>query len=232
MAIITINHYSEILKINHKANVIIPDDIVDRSKAPIVWLLHGYGGDESSWLRNTTIEALANEHSYIIIMPEGMHSFYTDSPIYNYYTFFMSEFIPYIQNLFNLSSSSKRNFLCGASMGGYGVLNFYLNNEEKFKAVAALSPVMNLVDFINNPQSPMSESEFFAIFNNLKIAEERSISLSKVHSNIKITVGKNDFLYSSISNSTNIYEITSGDHTWSSWSKDICLVFNWFNNFE
>ncbi|PWQ83076.1 peptidase M13, partial [Stenotrophomonas maltophilia] len=49
--------------------------------------------------------------------------------------------------IFPLSARPEDNYLLGNSMGGYGTLRYAFTYPERFAAVAALSPVTDLIRF-------------------------------------------------------------------------------------
>lgn len=236
MAKLHLNFYSTILSNSHKSNIFIPDrgDVINM---PILWLLHGYGGDETDWLSNTNIEELANKYNYILVMPEGYHSFYVDSDIWNYYAFFLKEYMPKIQKMFHLSTNPKQNFIGGVSMGGYGSLNFYLNNITKFNACFALSPVMDLAALLQNSHNPIRVPELLSIMGPAEQISKHSIILNKQNipekAQLFIKVGTDDFLYHDILGAVQTkqpnlqFEIGTGHHLWTTWKKELPEVFDW-----
>ena len=45
----------------------------------VLWLLHGGSGDQTSWVRNTRIEAHAGKYNNLaVIMPHAYHSCFVD----------------------------------------------------------------------------------------------------------------------------------------------------------
>jgi len=50
-------------------------------RLPVVYLLHGYSGDELAWQRITDLRPLAEQFGVIFVCPDGENSWYWDSPI-------------------------------------------------------------------------------------------------------------------------------------------------------
>ena len=73
MALIHCEFYSDILKEEVGAYVVIPEhrDIKGKRKLKTLYLLHGLGDDHTKWVRRTPIERYAKEGDWIVIMPEG-----------------------------------------------------------------------------------------------------------------------------------------------------------------
>lgn len=61
--------------------VILPADYNESALYPVIYLLHGYGGDYSSWLKiKPDLPQLATEKQVIFVCPDGLSSWYWDSP--------------------------------------------------------------------------------------------------------------------------------------------------------
>ena len=59
-----------------KATIVLPDDYARDNhgeRYPVVYLLHGSGGDHTDWTSNTHIAALADRYRGILVMPDGGH---------------------------------------------------------------------------------------------------------------------------------------------------------------
>lgn len=65
-----------------KATVITPDKAADGTKCPTVYILNGFGGDYRSWtsITDKNLGRLADLYGMILVMPDGMNSWYWDSP--------------------------------------------------------------------------------------------------------------------------------------------------------
>lgn len=124
--------------------VILPFDSKKVKKDyPVLYLLHGGGGNAQDWIRYTSIERYAEENEIAVIMPEvGGMSFYGDMVHgYKYYTYITQE-LPMVLNCF-LPISDKRedHFVAGLSMGGYGAYKWAFDKPEFFAAAANLSGI-------------------------------------------------------------------------------------------
>lgn len=138
------NFYSNVLQRPTNVTVILPEPINAAGRVadayvqgtqllPTVWLLHGLGGDATSWVRRTNIELLATQYRVAVVMPETDRGFYTDmvaGP--NYWTYLTTELMPRLRFMFPLATERAHNFVMGNSMGGYGALRWALNFPKKF----------------------------------------------------------------------------------------------------
>lgn len=83
-----------------------------------LYLLHGYGGDETDWLTHTPLSHLAKSLGIAVVLPKTGSDFYPDPwPVY------LGTELPAItRRSFPLSSRKEDTWIMGASMGGYGAL--------------------------------------------------------------------------------------------------------------
>ena len=102
----TLDVYSEAMKKNVQVVVVSPDN--NRAPKPVVYLLHGYGGNAKTWISmKPELKDIADRDGLIFVCPDGKNSWYWDSPkdpSYRYETFVSSELIKYID------SDSERPF--------------------------------------------------------------------------------------------------------------------------
>ena len=78
MARISINAESKVLGMRVPIEVVIPDDSYQNHETSVscnvVYVLHGTGHDQTSWLNNTSIERYANERKLVLIFPFAARS--------------------------------------------------------------------------------------------------------------------------------------------------------------
>ncbi len=132
MSIHSIQMYSNILQKHSRFQVLIND--LAKPPYPALYLLHGLGGDESTWLRKTDLETQCKQYPFLITMPDSGRSFYCDSPMGNYETYLIKELIPHIDRVFSTRNQRKYRAICGASMGGFGAVKIALKHPELFYA--------------------------------------------------------------------------------------------------
>ncbi|RYU96668.1 alpha/beta hydrolase [Emticicia agri] len=132
-----------------KYNIYLPADYNSSNRSyPILYLLHGFGDDETGWVQfgeaNVITDKLSNSGEIapmIIAMPDGGVSGYVNS--YDgkvpYEDFFIKEFIPYIEKTYRVRAQKRYRAIAGLSMGGYGTLIMSTKHPELFAASAPLS---------------------------------------------------------------------------------------------
>ena len=155
MVLFEVNYFSNILGINTKLNVLMPQkktkeidskDNFNKERLPVLYLLHGMGNDESVWMRRTSIERYASKYGFAVVMPTTQLGCYTDTTYgANYWTYISEELPEFCKEYFNNFSDKKEDtFVAGVSMGGHGALKLALSNPTKFKAAASLSGPLNI----------------------------------------------------------------------------------------
>lgn len=116
------------------------------STYPLVYMLHGYGGNYSQMNKLLNLQSYANQYRFIIVCPDGLFdSWYFNSPIRlksQYETFFFSDLYPKINK--DYPTDTTNIFITGLSMGGHGAMYLFLRHASKFKAAASSSGVLDL----------------------------------------------------------------------------------------
>ena len=140
---------SQILGHDIKYSVYLPSDYNTSTRSyPVLYLLHGYTDDETSWIQFGEVNAAADKliaqrecPPMIIVMPDAGLSWYINN--YNgslrYEDAFFSEFIPEIEKLYRIRASKEFRAIGGNSMGGYGSMLYSLKHPEMFTACMAFS---------------------------------------------------------------------------------------------
>lgn len=140
---------SSLLGKDVKYNIYLPADYSTSNRSyPILYLLHGFGDDETGWVQfgeaNSITDKLIQNGEIapmIIAMPDGGVSGYVNS--YDgkvpYEDFFIKEFIPHIESTYRIRAQKRYRAIAGLSMGGYGTLVMSTKHPELFAASAPLS---------------------------------------------------------------------------------------------
>lgn len=152
MTLLHLNHKSKYLEGNTDVNILLPE--LPRSaepeafyssgkRYPVLWLLHGTGGDYTTWLRRSGIERYAEDKQIIVVMPSAQNANYADWETfangYRSYSMLTEELMPLVQGWLPASSKREDNFLAGNSMGGRGACIYAWNYPEKFAAAYIMS---------------------------------------------------------------------------------------------
>ncbi len=239
MSLINLSYRTDYLHTYFKTTIVLPD--TNENDYSVLWLLHGYTGDDSAWMRHKNIEKLARDYNLAVVMPEARNAFYTDSDFIPYYTYFVDELVPKIRATLPISSDPTKNSIAGSSMGGYGALKIGLKNPDLFQNVAALSPITDILHFRNNPQAPMAHNTFDTIFDSPEKIEQNQlfniVSNKNYGQKIMTICGDQDYMFQDNLDFKNFmqdkigknytWKQVEGDHSWDTWVKNIDSIFEW-----
>jgi enterochelin esterase-like enzyme len=155
----TITYNSKSIGVDRKAVVYTPPNYDPNQKYPVLYLMHGIGGNETHWTTlcaaNKVLDNLIADKKavpMIIVMPNGRAT--ADPPSsnfmadFNYYAFFekdlLQDLMPYIESHYSVKADRDHRALTGLSMGGGQGLDFGINNIDKFAWVGGFSSAPNL----------------------------------------------------------------------------------------
>ncbi|WP_158215267.1 alpha/beta hydrolase [Candidimonas nitroreducens] len=141
---------SKVLGRNLPFTAYLPDGYYDSFDTfPVVYLLHGSGGDEHTWVQflgaRETLDALIRRKEIapvIAIMPAGGTSWWIDGAAEHMQTALRTELIPYVEKRYQATPDRGHRAIAGISMGGFGALNLVLRHPELFCAAGLLSPAV------------------------------------------------------------------------------------------
>lgn len=138
---------SEILDRSINYAVLLPENYnTSTDSFPVVYLLHGFGDDESAWYSGGRINYYSDKFSseispMIFVMPEGFNSYYVNkhNGKFAYMDMFTEELVPAIDSLFRTKADKSQRAVMGYSMGGYGALILPVLNPDLFSVSVPLS---------------------------------------------------------------------------------------------
>jgi enterochelin esterase-like enzyme len=157
----TVTYASKTVGTDRKAVVYLPPGFTDKNKYPVLYLLHGIGGDELEWLRNGNPQhILDNLYSakkivpMIVVLPNGRAmpddratgNIMAGDKVAAFSNFegdLLNDLIPYIEQRYPVLTDRKSRGIAGLSMGGGQALNFGLGNLDKFAWIGGFSSAPN-----------------------------------------------------------------------------------------
>ena len=260
MAYIHCNFWSEVLGKCCDMTVLLPQRVhphpetrrgksVARRTYPVLYLLHGLCGDHRTWLANIALEHLSQNLNLAIVMPDGGRGFFTDMAHgARYGAFFADELPETVASMFPVSTKREECFVAGASMGGYGALRLAFSAPERFGAVFAMSPLVDLVRAITRGNSAITPEEMRNVFGPPDEQAERGNDLltlaqkartSDTPPRIAVHTGTEDLLYNDgvylcgelekLAWPDLEYSLDApGKHDWSYWSAQIPAMLEFF----
>ncbi len=118
-------------------------------KYPVLYLLHGAGGDENAWCDKGGLKTRADDliergiiPPTLIVMPGCPGCWWIDSPQGKAETAFFADLMPAIANRYRTIEERRGRVVAGLSAGGYGAVRFALKYPDRFAAAAAFSPAV------------------------------------------------------------------------------------------
>ena len=144
---------SAILDREMKYSVYLPANYSEQKKYPVIYLLHGYGGDQNEWFKYDDLAddadamiASGEIPEMIVVTPDGQTWMYIDNCYgngLNYEQYFFEELMPEVENKYSISMEKGSRFIGGFSMGGYGALRYGVMHNSLFSYVYAMSSVIS-----------------------------------------------------------------------------------------
>jgi enterochelin esterase-like enzyme len=155
----TFEYDSTTVGMKRKAKVYTPPGYTKDKKYPVLYLLHGIGGDENEWARGGAPDVILDNLSadkkiapMIVIMPNGRaaNDVTARDPIPKQGPAFaafekdlLTDLIPYVEKNYPVKADRESRALAGLSMGGGQSLNFGLGNLDTFAWVGGFSSAPN-----------------------------------------------------------------------------------------
>jgi enterochelin esterase-like enzyme len=154
-----IEYQSKTVGTRRKMNVYTPPNYSADDSYPVLYLLHGIGGDETEWERfskpNVILDNLIADGQavpMIIVMPNGRAQkndraegdVFAAAPAFEKFEAdLLEDVIPAVESRYSVKSNREHRALAGLSMGGGQSLNFGLTNLDTFAWVGGFSSAPN-----------------------------------------------------------------------------------------
>jgi enterochelin esterase-like enzyme len=166
----TVEYDSKTVGVVRKARVYTPTGYSKDKKYPVLYLLHGIGGDENEWPRGGAPDVILDNLiadkkavPMVVVMPNGRASkdvtaksgFGQQGPAFAAFEKdLLQDLIPFVEKTYSVKSDRESRALAGLSMGGGQSLNFGLANLDTFAWVGGFSSAPNTkrpADLIKDP---------------------------------------------------------------------------------
>lgn len=178
----SLTHTSALLKKDKKFSVYLPPKYESSTDSfPVLYLLHGLGGNETDWIKKGRVKQTADSlmitskaKQMVIVMPDGENTYYMNykNGSYPFEDYFFKELIPWIEANYRVKTTRENRFIAGLSMGGFGSMLYALHRPDLFAAVAPLSAAIRTDEEIRTLDQQTYDGRFGAI-TSVKEGEER-----------------------------------------------------------
>ncbi len=223
-----IQYDSKTVGTRRNVNVYAPPDYSADRKYPVLYLLHGIGGDETEWQRLCQPEVIMDNLiadgkavPMIIVMPNGRAqkndraegNVYAAAPAFaNFEADLLEDVIPAIESRYSVIADREHRALAGLSMGGGQSLNFGLDHLDTFAWVGGFSSAPNTKPPAELVPDPAAARE------KLKLLW---LGCGNKDGLIRISQGVHAYLKEN--NVPHIWHVDSHGHDGQEWSKNLYL---------
>jgi enterochelin esterase-like enzyme len=165
------------------------------ARYPVLYMLHGMGGDERQWQRLgllTAAERLIATGEIppmIIVMPRGDQAYWMDhagnGPRWG--RFVVTELVDDVDIHYRTIADRDHRAIGGVSMGGHGALQLALNNPDRFATVGSHSLVLR-----RHSEAPayFGDASWFAAHDPVSLVQQRPDAARRL--SLWIDVGRED----------------------------------------
>ncbi len=157
----TVSYQSATVGVARKALVYTPPVYSPQKKYPVLYLLHGIGGDEKEWLHGGKPQVILDNlyadgkiEPMIVVLPNGRAmkddratgNIMAPDKVQAFANFeqdLLNDLIPYIEKQYPALTGRESRAIAGLSMGGGQSLNFGLGHLDKFAWIGGFSSALN-----------------------------------------------------------------------------------------
>lgn len=157
----TISYNSKTIGSKRLALIYTPPGFTKKKKYPVLYLLHGIGGDEKEWLNGGSPQVILDNlyagkkiEPMIVVMPNGramkddraIGNVFDSAKVQAFAKFekdLLNDLIPFIEKKYRVLADREHRAIAGLSMGGGQSLNFGLGNLNKFAWIGGFSSAPN-----------------------------------------------------------------------------------------
>jgi enterochelin esterase-like enzyme len=226
----TVSYFSKTVGVKRKALVYTPPAYTKGKKYPVLYLLHGIGGDEKEWLNGGQPQVILDNlyadkkiEPMIVVMPNG-RAMKDDRAVGNimepekvkaFATFekdLLTDLIPFIDKKYPVLKDRESRAIAGLSMGGGQSLNFGLGNLDRFAWVGGFSSAPNTKEPQSLLPNPAEEGKKLKVLWISCGDDDNLISFSK---------RTHDYLVAH--NVPHIYYVEPGVHDFKVWKNSLYM---------
>ncbi|KQY94249.1 enterochelin esterase [Paenibacillus sp. Root52] len=226
----TVEYNSTTVGNTRKAMVYTPPEFSTEEAYPVLYLLHGIGGDEKEWYNHGAPQIILDNlyadnllEPMIVVLPNGRAmpndraegDLFDSEKIKAFERFeldLIDDLIPYIDSNYPTNSNRDNRAIAGLSMGGGQSLNIGLSNLDSFAWVGAFSAAPNTKTPEQLVPDPAEVSSLLLLL---------WLSCGDQDNLLHINVGVHQYLQQQ--GVAHIWYEESGGHDWPVWRNDLYL---------
>lgn len=162
-----ISYDSKTTGTTRKANIIFPPNYDAGKKYPVLYLLHGIGGDHNEWLGAEPVYVLSNlaavgeAKSMIAVIPnvrarandagnpQDIYTLGHYKAFDNFINDLKDDLMPYIEANYPVLTGKENTAIAGLSMGGRETLYIGCTMPDTFGYIGAFTPAPGLLPYTN-----------------------------------------------------------------------------------
>lgn len=226
----TISYTSKTVGTTRKALVYKTPGASRGKKYPVLYLLHGIGGDEKEWLNGGTPQIILDNlfaegkiKPMIVVLPNGRAikddratgNIMAPDKVQGFANFerdLLDDLIPFIEKKYPVLKDRENRAVAGLSMGGGQSLNFGLGNLGKFAWVGGFSSAPNTKSpeiLVSNPEEAKKKLKLLWI------------SCGDADGLITFSKRTHDYLYKN--DVPHIYYLETGGHDFKVWKNGLYM---------
>lgn len=210
--------------------VYTPPGFSKKKKYPVLYLLHGIGGDEKEWLKGANPQVILDNlyaekkiEPMIVVMPNGRAmkddraggNVFEPERVQAFATFekdLLNDVIPFIEKKYPVLTGRDHRAIAGLSMGGGQSLNFGLGNLDKFAWVGGFSSAPNTkLPEVLVPDPAAAKAKLKLLWISCGDADGLMAFSKRTH----------DYLYEK--NVPHIFYVEPGGHDFKVWKNDLYM---------
>ncbi len=225
-----VTYTSTAVGVKRKVDIYTPPGYSVKAKYPVLYLMHGLGGDQNDWATvGRAANILDNLQSHqkivpmIVVMPDNRSSANKPPPAnkdeerQQYRQFDVELFddvIPFVESHYSVIRGRRARALVGLSMGGAQAINFGLTHLDTFAWVGAFSAghdIKPLGELIPDPAATSKQLGLFWL--SCGAADSGQLAHNKkLHDDlVKLKV-------------PHLWHLDTGGHEWPVWKNDLYLL--------
>jgi len=224
----TVEYDSKTVGTKRLMSVYTPPGYTPGKKYPVLYLLHGIGGDHLEWVNQgapaVILDNLLADKKIvpmIVVMPNGRAqvndkaegNVYATAPAFeNFEKDLLNDVIPCIESKYSVKKNKENRALAGLSMGGGQSLNFGLGHLDTFSWIGGFSSAPNQ----KTPQLLVPDPK--ATTKQLKL-----LWISCGDQDGLISYAQKFHAYLKENNVPHIWHLDSGKHEFKVWKNDLYL---------